>query len=103
MSNSAPAFGQGQPTRHGRVVFRVFGGERGPQLPVALGTGHQAAEQRVPLFGLVAGDADVDLAVHAFLEQVGQAGEQVVEAGEAFFSSMPTSRICSGTTPPSKR
>ncbi|MNG93870.1 hypothetical protein D3C79_528540 [compost metagenome] len=33
----------------------------------------------------MAGDADVDLAVHAFLEQVGQAGEQVVEAGKALF------------------
>ncbi len=30
------------------------------------------------------GDADVDLAIHAFLEQVGQAGEQVIEPGEAF-------------------
>ncbi|MCY1430984.1 hypothetical protein D9M71_469440 [compost metagenome] len=78
-------FGQRQPARHGRAVFRVFGGEGRPQLPVTLGTGDQAAEQRIPLFGLVAGDADIDLAVHAFLEQVSQAGEQIVEAGKALF------------------
>ncbi|RMP53042.1 hypothetical protein ALQ20_05432 [Pseudomonas syringae pv. atrofaciens] len=45
--------------------------------------GQQAAEQRIPFFGLMAGDADVDLTVHAFLEQLGQAREQVVEAREA--------------------
>ena len=74
------AFRQRQPTGHGRVVFRVFDGEGGPQLPIALGTRQQAAEQGVPLFGLVAGDADIDLAIHAFLEQVRQAREQVGEA-----------------------
>ena len=79
------AFGQGQPAGHGRAVFRVFGSKGGPQLPVTLSTGHQAAEQGVPLFGLMAGDTDVDLTVHAFLEQVGQAGEQVVEARKPLF------------------
>jgi len=78
------AFGQGQPARHRRVVVGVLGGERGPQLPVARTAGQEAAEQRVPLFGLVAGDANVDFAVHAFLQQFGETVEHVIQAGEAF-------------------
>jgi hypothetical protein len=50
-----------------------------------MGSRQQAAEQWIPLFGLMAGDADVDLAVHSFLEQLGQTGEQIVEPGKALF------------------
>src|SRR5690606_174351 len=66
-------------------VFRVFDGKGRPQLPVALGTGLQATEQRVPLFSLMTGNADIDFAPHAFLEKIGQAGEQIIEASKALF------------------
>ena len=79
------ALGQGQPARHRRAVFRVLDGKGGPQLPVALGAGQQAAEQRVPLLRLVTGEANTAaLVVHRLLEQLGEAGEDVGELGEAF-------------------
>ncbi|MNE75827.1 hypothetical protein D3C80_1720240 [compost metagenome] len=73
-------FRQGQPTGHGWTVFRVFDGEGGPQLPVALGAHQQAAEQRVPLFGLMAGNTDIDFGIHTFFQQFGQTGEQIGQA-----------------------
>ena len=77
-------FGEGHPARHGRAVFRILAGKGRPQFPVALGTRQQTAEQRIPLLGLVAGQADAGFAVHGLLEHLGQAGEEVGELGEAF-------------------
>ncbi|MNG04790.1 hypothetical protein D3C84_879470 [compost metagenome] len=75
-----PALGQGQPARHRRAVLGVLGGEGQPQLPGAPGARQQAAEQRVPLFGLMAGNTDIDFGIHTFFQQFGQTGEQIGQA-----------------------
>ncbi|MNJ80625.1 hypothetical protein D3C77_790700 [compost metagenome] len=69
--------GQGQPARHRRAVLGILAGEGGPQFPVGLGAAEQAAEQRVPLLGLVTGQTGAGIAVHGLLEQFAQAREDI--------------------------